>query len=145
MHSMENLNVVGPNSRTEGTATGRSILIIDNGHRDRRRERSAVLKTAGYKVHPARSFEQSLSRIGSGSYDLIIASTDSALEQAQQFIQEVKRNHPRQRMLVMKVSENDVQGGEFETSSSDPKVLLERVEAMFRPAAEERSEPMMAA
>lgn len=140
----ENLQVTTMKSASpQESGASRTILFIDNGHRDRRRERSAVLKTAGYKVHPARSFEQSLSRIGSGSYDLIIASTDGALERAQQFIQEVKRNHPRQRVLVMKVSENDIQGGEFESSSSDPKMLLERVEAMFRP--EERSEPMMAA
>ena len=140
----ENLQVTTMKSASpQESGASRTILFIDNGHRDRRRERSAVLKNAGYKVHPARSFEQSLSRIGSGGYDLIIASTDGALEQAQQFIQEVKRNHPRQRLLIMKVSENDIQGGEFDSSSSDPKMLLERVEAIFRP--EETSEPMMAA
>lgn len=141
--SAENLQVTTMKSASpRESGASRTILFIDNGHRDRRRERSAVLKNAGYKVHPARSFEQSLSRIASGSYDLIIASTDGALDQAQAFIQEVKRNHPRQLMLVMKMSENDAPG-EFETASSDPKVLLERVEAIFRPS--ERSEPMMAA
>lgn len=140
----ENLQVTTMKSASpQESGTSRNILFIDNGHRDRRRERSAVLKNAGYKVHPARSFEQSLSRIGSGSYDLIIASTDGALEQAQQFIQELKRNHPRQLLLVMTVSDNDVQDAEFQTSGSDPKALLERVEAMFRP--EEKTAPMMAA
>lgn len=140
----ENLQVTTMKSASpQESGASRTILFIDNGHRDRRRERSAVLKNAGYKVHPARSFEQSLSRVGAGGYDLIIASTDGALEQARQFIEEVKRNHPRQLLLAMTVSDNDVQGGEFETSSSDPKILLGRVEAMFRP--EEKSEPMMAA
>jgi len=139
----ENLQVATMKSISpQEPGTSRTILFIDNGHRDRRRERSAVLKNAGYRVHPARSFEQSLSRIGSGSYDLIIASTDGALEQAQQFIQEVKRNHPRQLLLVMKMSDNDV-SGEFESSSGDPNVLLERVQTIFRPS--EQSEPMMAA
>ncbi len=139
----ENLQVTTMKSASpQESANSRTILFIDNGHRDRRRERSAVLKNAGYKVHPARSFEQSLSRIGSGSYDLIIASTDGALEQAQQFIQEVKRNHPRQRLLVMTMSDSDA-SSDFECSSCDPKVLLERVKGMFRPP--ERSEPMMAA
>ena len=139
----ENLQVTTMKSASpQETGTSRTVLFIDNGHRDRRRERSAVLKNAGYKVHPARSFEQSLSRIGSGSYDLIIASTDGALEQAQKFIEEVKRNHPRQLLLVLKMSDNDVLV-DCENCNADPKMLLERVEAMFRP--EDRSEPMMAA
>lgn len=110
----------------------RSILFIDNGHRDRRRERSSALSNAGYRVHPARSFEQSLSRIGSGAYDLVIASTDGAVESAQQFIQEVKRNFPRQKLLVMKTSGTEIPG-EFESSSADPKMLLESVNSLLRP------------
>ena len=139
----ENLQVTTMKSASpQESGASRTILFIDNGHRDRRRERSAVLKNAGYKVHPARSFEQSLSRIGSGGYDLIIASTDGALEQAQKFIEEVKRNHPRQLLLVMKLSDNDLLI-DCENCNADPKMLLERVEAMFRP--QEKSEPMMAA
>ena len=144
MNAVENLQVTSLNdSRRETPETSHTILFIDNGHRDRRRERSAVLKDAGYKVHPARSFEQSLSRIGSGAYDLIIASTDAATEPALKFIEEVKRNHPRQRLLVMKASEVEIPGG-FETSTSDPKSLLERVQALMHPAETAHTEPLAA-
>jgi len=120
-----------------------TILIIDNGHRDRRRERNAALKNAGYKVHPARSFEQSLSRIGSGAYDLVIANTDAATESAQQFIQEVKRNFPRQKLLVLKGSGVEMPG-EFEFSTSDAKALVEKVDAMMRPAERDGNQPLAA-
>ena len=120
-------------NRPEAPGSSHTILFIDNAHRDRRRERNAVLKNAGYRVHPARSFEQSLSRIGSGVYDLIIASTDVETEKALKFIDDVKRNHPRQRLLVLKGSDVQLQG-DFQTTTSDPKSLLERVEAILRPA-----------
>jgi len=122
-----------PNTNMERTGETRTILFIDNGHRDRRRERNAALKNAGYKVHPARSFEQSMSRIGSGAYDLVIANTDASMESAQRFIQEVKRSHPRQLLLVLKGSGVEIPG-EFEFATGDPKALVERVDAMLRPA-----------
>jgi len=121
-----------PTANLERTPEMRTILFIDNGHRDRRRERNSALKNAGYKVHPARSFEQSLSRIGSGAYDLVIANTEAATESAQQFIQEVKRNYPRQRLLVLKNSTVEIPG-DFEFSSGDSKALVERVDAILRP------------
>jgi PleD family two-component response regulator len=142
MHSMENLNVVGSNSTTEGTATGRSILIIDNGHRDRRRVRAGVLKDAGFRVHPARSFEQSLSRVGSASYDLIIASTDGAAEDALRFCQSVRQHFPKQKLLVLKASGAEV-GSEFESVGADPKALLERAQALLQPS-ESHHEPIAA-
>lgn len=145
MNAAENLEVPGskPGGKLERAAEARTILFIDNGHRDRRRERNAVLKDAGYKVHPARSFEQSLSRIGSGAYDLVIANTDAAVESAQQFIQEVKRNYPRQKLLVLKGSNVQV-AGELESSSADPKSLLERVDAILRPSGRDESQPLAA-
>ena len=130
-------------TNVERTLDSRTILFIDNGHRDRRRERNSALKNAGYKVHPARSFEQSLSRIGSGAYDLVIANTDAAMESAQRFIQEVKRNFPRQRLLVLKGSGVEVPG-EFEFSTADPKSLLERVDSILRPADRDGSQPLAA-
>lgn len=136
MNGAENFSVseAKTESRQEPQEKVRNILFIDNGHRDRRRERNAALKDAGYRVHPARSFDQSLSRIGSGAYDLIIASTDAADEQAQRFIEEVKRNFPRQKLLVLKASEIDLPG-DVECCGNDPRSLRERVEAMFRPAS----------
>ncbi|HVZ18378.1 MAG TPA: hypothetical protein VG897_14755 [Terriglobales bacterium] len=129
-------------SRPHGADDSRTILFIDNGHRDRRRERIAVLKDAGYKVHPARSFEQSISRIGSGSYHLVIANTDAAVEQALRFIEEVKHNYPRQLLLVLKPSHLEVPG-DHEFSTAEPKSLLERVRAMLSPR--ERSNESAAA
>jgi response regulator RpfG family c-di-GMP phosphodiesterase len=137
-----NLERKETNSKEMNSNDMRSILFIDNGHRDRRRERNSVLSNAGYRVHPARSFEQSLSRIGSGAYDLVIASTDGAAESAQQFIQDVKRNFPRQKMLVMKTSGIDIPS-EFESSTADPKMLLERVHSLLRPQLDEQ-QPMAA-
>ena len=132
-----------PAGGQERKAAASNILFIDNGHRDRRRERSAVLKNAGFKVHPARSFEQSLSRVGSGAYDLIIASTDAAPDQARQFIEELRRTHPRQKLLVLKTTEIELPS-EAEVVNSDPKQLLERVQAMLRPADKQSSEPIAA-
>jgi response regulator RpfG family c-di-GMP phosphodiesterase len=127
----------------ESKAAASNILFIDNGHRDRRRERNAVLKNAGYKVHPARSFEQSLSRVGSGAYDLIIASTDAAPDQARQFVEELRRNHPRQKVLVLQTAEIELPSG-AEVVNGDPKQLLERVQAMLRPAEKQGPEQIAA-
>jgi PleD family two-component response regulator len=131
-----------PNAETERAET-RTILFIDNGHRDRRRERNSALTDAGYRVHPARSFEQSLSRIGSGAYDLVIANTDAATESALRFVQEVKRNFPRQKLLVLKGSGMEVPG-EFDFSSSDPKTLTERVDSLLRPERGHSEQPLAA-
>jgi len=131
MNTAENAQTTGfRTTHPEGAADSRTILFIDNGHRDRRRERVAILKDAGYKVHPARSFEQSLSRIGSGAYHLVIANTDAAVEGALQFIAEVKRQYPRQLLLVLKPGNLEVTG-DYEFSSADPKSLLERVQALM--------------
>ncbi len=120
-----------------------NILFIDNGHRDRRRERSAVLKNAGFKVHPARSFEQSLSRVGSGAYELVIASTDGAPDQARQFVEALKRDHPRQKLLVMKTTDVELPA-DCEIVNSDPNALLERVQTMLGRQEKQVSEPMAA-
>jgi PleD family two-component response regulator len=131
-----------PNAEPERADT-RTILFIDNGHRDRRRERNSALSSAGYRVHPARSFEQSLSRIGSGAYDLVIANTDTATESALRFIQEVKRNFPRQKLLVLKGVGMEIPG-EFEFSSADPKSLTERVDSILRPERGHSEQPLAA-
>jgi len=132
-----------PAGGQEPKSAALNILFIDNGHRDRRRERNAVLKNAGFKVHPARSFEQSLSRVGSGAYDLIIASTDAAPDQARQFAEEVKRNHPRQKLLVLQTTDVELPSGS-EVVNSDPNALLERVQSILRPADKQVSEPIAA-
>jgi hypothetical protein len=44
----------------------------------------------------------------------------------------VKRNFPRQKLLVMKTSGTEIPG-EFESSSADPKMLLESVNSLLRP------------
>lgn len=144
MNPAENQQTPGlkPTGRPEGAEDARTILFIDNGHRDRRRERIAVLKDAGYKVHPARSFEQSLSRLGSGAYNLVIANTDAATESALRFIQEVKRNFPRQQLLVLKGSNLEIPG-DYEFSTTEPKALLERVQTLM--SARDRSSQSLVA
>ena len=145
MNSAENLPAPGFKSSTgqEGPQDTRAILFIDNGHRDRRRERVAVLKDAGYRVHPARSFEQSLSRIGSGAYHLVIASTDGAQEAALRFIEELKRNYPRQLLLVMKAGNLELPG-DYELTTADPKMLLERVKTIMSAREGSSDQPMVA-
>jgi len=143
MNSPEVLAEFPPVGGQERKAGAVNILFIDNGHRDRRRERNAALKNAGFKVHPARSFEQSLSRVGSGAYDLIIASTDAAPDQARQFVEEVKRNHPRQKLLVLQTTEIEVLAG-TDVVSSDPNALLERVQTMLGRSEKQISEPIAA-
>ncbi len=143
MNSAENVPTPGFKAVQEGAQDSRAVLFIDNGHRDRRRERVAVLKEAGFRVHPARSFEQSLSRLGSGAYHLVIASTDGAQESALRFIEEVKRNFPRQLLLVVKAGNLEVPG-DYEFSTADPKVLLERVQAMMSRNERSNDQPMVA-
>jgi PleD family two-component response regulator len=135
---MENL-VPGLNSNREAVRSTpatekRSILLIDNAHRDRRRERAAALNNAGYRVHPARSFPQSLSRLGSGSYDLVIANADGAAEDAAKFCADVKRNFPRQRLLAVKAANTEIQS-EVDFRANDPKSLLDQVREIMEPAA----------
>lgn len=134
------LQPVGSQERKSGAS---NILFIDNGHRDRRRERNAALKNAGFKVHPARSFEQSLSRVGSGAYDLIIASTDAAPDQARQFVEAVQRNHPQQKLLVLQTTEIELPSG-TDVVRSDLNQLLERVQEMLGRSGQQVSEPMAA-
>lgn len=143
MNSPEVLAEFPPVGGQEHKSAAINILFIDNGHRDRRRERSAALKNAGFKVHPARSFEQSLSRVGSGAYELIIASTDAAPDQARQFVEQVKRDHPRQKLLVLQTTEIELPSG-CEVVNSDPRALLERVQAMLGRSEKPVSEPMAA-
>ena len=145
MDSMENL-VPGSHRdavRSNPAPEKRSILLIDNAHRDRRRERAAALTEAGFRVHPARSFEQSLSRIGSGSYDLVIANADGAPQDAAKFCQDVKRNFPRQLLLAVKAANTDVQS-EMEFRANDPKSLLEQVRALMQPNDRAGDQPLAA-
>jgi PleD family two-component response regulator len=135
MNSMENSN-------TADRRGLRTVLIIDNGPRERRKERMNALKDAGFKVHPARSFEQSLSRVASGSYDLVVANTDAAVDAAKQFCSDIKKNYPRQKLLVLKPSDLEMPG-EFEVSSSDGKSVAKRAQELF-PATEQFSEPVAA-
>jgi PleD family two-component response regulator len=140
---MNPMETVRSDDRRDRKTDVRTALIIDNGPRERRKERIASLKDAGFKVHPARSFEQSLTRIGSGSYDLVIANTDAAAESALRFCQEVKRNYPRQRLLVLKPA--DLQfPGEFEFSGADPKSLFRRAKELFPETDTRISEPVAA-
>ena len=143
MNSPEVLAEFPPVGGQERKSGAINVLFIDNGHRDRRRERNAALKNAGFKVHPARSFEQSLSRVGSGAYELIIASTDAAPDQARQFVAEVKRNYPQQKLLVLQTVEIEVPGG-TDVVGSDPKQLLERVQAMLGQSEKQAAQPLAA-
>ena len=125
MNEMEN-----PRTDDRRKSDVRTVLIIDNGPRERRKERINSLKDAGFKVHPARSFEQSLSRVGSASYDLVVANTDAAVDSARQFCNDVKRNYPRQKLLVLKPSDLEMPG-EFEFSGSDGKSVAKRALELF--------------
>jgi PleD family two-component response regulator len=130
MNSIEKLEAVRSDNRHIRKTDVRTVLIIDNGRRERRKERIIHLKDAGFKVHPARSFEQSLSRVGSGAYDLVIANTEAAGDSALRFCNEVKRNYPRQKLLVLKPTDMEMPG-EFAFSTSDAKTLFRRAQEMF--------------
>jgi DNA-binding response OmpR family regulator len=74
------------------------ILLIDKAND--RKQRINALKSRGFAVFPALSMEEARSRCMRGGYDLIVVNANGAGEQATQFCDEIRRNCPRQQLIL---------------------------------------------
>ncbi len=74
------------------------ILLIDKA--TDRKERINALKSRGYTVFPALSMEEARSRCMRGGYDLIVVNSNGEHEQAGQFCDEIRRQCPKQHLVL---------------------------------------------
>jgi len=74
------------------------ILLIDKA--TDRKERINTLKSRGYSVFPALNMEEARSRCIRGAYDLIVVNANGSHEQAAQFCDEIRRQCPKQRLVL---------------------------------------------
>jgi DNA-binding response OmpR family regulator len=74
------------------------ILLIDKAHD--RKERIQALKSRGYAVFPALSMDEARSRCLRGGYDLIVVNANGDHEQAVRFCDEIRRQCPKQRLIL---------------------------------------------
>lgn len=104
----------------------RKVLLID--HASDRKERIRALADHGYSVFPALRTDEARSRCTRGGYDLIVVNAGNSQEQALEFCDEIRRQCPKQLLLLTNESaiERDyaVSGG---TSA-----LLQRVDGLLR-------------
>jgi len=74
------------------------ILLIDKA--TDRKDRINSLKNRGYAVFPALNMEEARSRCMRGGYDLIVVNADGQHEQAAQFCDDIRRQCPRQQLVL---------------------------------------------
>jgi DNA-binding response OmpR family regulator len=74
------------------------ILLIDKAAD--RKQRINSLKNRGYAVFPALNLEEARSRCMRGGYDLIVVNANGNQEQATQFCDEIRRQCPRQQVIL---------------------------------------------
>ncbi len=79
------------------------ILLIDKALD--RKERINALKQQGYAVFPALNMEEARSRCMRGGYDLIVVHANGDHEQAAQFCDEIRRQCPRQLLILLSEGE----------------------------------------
>jgi len=105
------------------------ILLIDNTAD--RKERIHALKGRGYTVFPALKMEEARSRCMRGGYDLIVVTAGDAPEQALQFCDEIRRQCPKQALLMS----TRTQAERDYAVAADLPVLLEAVHQALGHAA----------
>lgn len=76
----------------------RKILLIDNA--SDRKERIKALRERGYNVFPALKMDEARSRCTRAGYDLIVVHADAQPEQALQFCDEIRKQCPKQLLLM---------------------------------------------
>ena len=79
------------------------ILLIDKA--PDRKERINALKSRGYAVFPALNMEEARSRCMRGGYDLIVVNADGDHQQAAQFCDDIRRQCPKQTLLLCSAGE----------------------------------------
>ena len=107
------------------------VLLIDN-EPDRRRERIAILKNAGFNAQPALNIEQARSRCQPGRHELIIVNAMNNETAALQLCDDIRSTNPKQRLLMMAGEGSTLPARDF-TISDHPSKLLEEVKAVLKP------------
>ena len=101
------------------------ILLIDKALD--RKERINALKSRGYAVFPALRMEEARSRCLRGNYDLIVVNADGDYEQAAQFCDEIRRQCPKQQLILC----SDGQANRDYAVSSDVSSVMQAVESVL--------------
>jgi len=99
------------------------ILLIDNA--SDRKERINALKHRGYAVFPALNLEEARSRCLRGGYDLIVVNANGSHEQAAQFCDDIRRQCPRQQLILC----SDGASGSDHTVAPDVSSVVNAVES----------------
>lgn len=81
------------------------ILLIDQA--PDRKDRIGALKARGYALFPALKMEEAHSRCMRGGYDLIIVHAGDEQEKALQYCDEIRRQCPKQLLLLSSGSHVD--------------------------------------
>lgn len=107
----------------------RKVLLIDNA--TDRKERIKTLADHGYGVFPALRMEEARTRCTRGGYDLIVVNAGNTPEQALEFCDEVRRQCPKQLLLLTSDTAID---RDYAVSGGLP-ALANRVEEVLREKA----------
>jgi DNA-binding response OmpR family regulator len=86
----------------------RKVLLIDNA--SDRKERIKALADHGYSVFPALRMDEARSRCTRGGYDLVVVNTGNNPEQALEFCDDVRRQCPKQLLLLTSDATIDREG-----------------------------------
>ncbi|HZP24361.1 MAG TPA: hypothetical protein VFB04_12990 [Terriglobales bacterium] len=105
------------------------ILLIDRALD--RKERINALKNRGYAVFPALSMEEARSRCMRGGYDLIVINANGDHEQSVQFCDDIRRQCPKQQMILCTDAESD----RDYAVASDTSSVVRAVESALPPSA----------
>ncbi len=104
----------------------RKVLLIDNA--SDRKERIKALAAHGYSVFPALRMDEARSRCSRGGYDLIVVNAGNTPEQALEFCDEIRKQCPKQLLLLVSEDTLDREYAVSEGTSS----LLHRVDELLR-------------
>ena len=104
----------------------RKVLLIDNA--SDRKDRIKSLADHGYSVFPALRMDEARSRCTRGGYDLIVVNAGDTQEQALEFCDEIRRQCPKQLLLLTSDSATD---RDYAVSGGIPS-LLQRVDELLQ-------------
>jgi DNA-binding response OmpR family regulator len=104
----------------------RKVLLIDNA--SDRKERIKALADHGYSVFPALRMDEARSRCTRGGYDLVLVNTGNNPEQALEFCDDVRRQCPKQLLLLT----SDATIDRDYAVSGGISALLRRVDELLR-------------
>ena len=81
-------------------AHGKARILLVDGDATVQHLRALMLRMKGHRVEMAASLEQAHARLAKSGYDLVIVDVGHYAEPGFQFCEEVKKKHPRQKILM---------------------------------------------